>query len=85
MMDATVIIGALITMILTVPTLLIGRFICGFAAGVFNICMAKIINESVPPSMSYIFEPMTNIAINFGGVISLLLGLTLPEKESDYV
>jgi MFS family permease len=84
-MNAAIVIGTLITLILTIPTLMLGRFICGCAAGVFNICMAKSICESVPASRSSLFEPMTNISICVAGVISLLLGLALPESEADYV
>jgi len=85
MMDALIILGTLITLIRTIPTIMIGRFICGCAAGVFNICMSKSICETIPASKSSIFEPMTNISINVAGLICLLLGLALPDQESDYV
>ena len=78
-MNAAIIVGTFITLILTIPTLIIGRFICGCAAGVFNICMAKSICETIPLSRSSIFEPMTNISICVAGVICLLLGSTLPD------
>ena len=84
LMNVAIIIGTLITLILTIPTIMIGRFICGCAAGVFNICMSKSICESVPASRSSIFEPMTNISICVAGVICLFLGLALPDKVDDY-
>jgi MFS family permease len=84
-MNAAIILGTSITLIRTIPTIMIGRFICGCAAGVFNICMSKSICETVPASKSSIFEPMTNISINLAGVIALLLGLTLPDQEIDFV
>lgn len=84
-MNAIIFIGTGISLILTIPTLLIGRFLCGCAAGVFNICTSKSIYETSPQSLSSLFEPMTNISINFAGVIALLLGLALPKSEADYV
>ena len=78
-MNAVIIVGTLITLIRTIPTIMIGRFICGCAAGVFNICMSKSICETVPASKSSLFEPMTNISINLAGVICLFLGLALPD------
>jgi len=83
-MNVAIIVGTLIALIQTIPTIMIGRFICGCAAGVFNICMSKSICESVPASRSSIFEPWTNISINLAGVICLFLGLTLPNNKSDY-
>lgn len=82
-MDIVIIVGTLLTLIRTIPTIIVGRFICGCASGVFNICMSKSISESVPASRASIFQPATNIGIRGAGVICLLLGLTLPEKASD--
>jgi MFS family permease len=84
-MNAIIFVGTGFTLVLSVPTLLFGRFICGCACGVFNICMSKSIYESVPPSRSSIFEPMTNISICVAGVICLFLGLALPDQEINYV
>ena len=42
------IVGAILPMILTVPTICAGRFLCGIAAGHANIIMIKSINETVP-------------------------------------
>lgn len=80
-MNAAIIIGTAITLILTVPTIMIGRFICGCASGVFNIIMFKSIFETIPASKLSIFEPMTNISICVAGVVALLLGITLPDNR----
>lgn len=40
--------GVTLTLILTFPTLVIGRFIVGFASGVLNMCHVKAVYESVP-------------------------------------
>ena len=84
-MDLVIIVGTLLSLIRTIPTIIIGRFICGCASGVFNICMSKSISESVPASRASIFQPATNIGIRGAGVICLLLGLTLPEIASEQV
>lgn len=47
-MNAFIVIGAGISLILTVPTIVIGRFVCGVAAGVLNMVTMKSIFETVP-------------------------------------
>ena len=47
-MNIFIYIGASISLILTVPTICIGRFICGLAAAVFNMTLMKTIYETVP-------------------------------------
>ena len=81
-MDVAIIVGTGLTLILTIPTLMVGRFICGCAAGVFNVVMGKSINESIPTSKLGLFEPILNVAICLGMLICLLLGLSLPDNES---
>lgn len=39
----------------------------------------------MPLSRVGIFAPLTNVSIGVAGVISLLLGLVLPDQEADYV
>ena len=83
-MDILILIGSGITLILTIPTILIGRLIYGFAAGVLTVSMQKCMCETVPLSLTSIFGAFTGIYINFAGVICLLLGLTLPSDVSQY-
>lgn len=64
---------------------MLGRFICGCAAGVFNICMAKSIYETMPASRINFFEPMTNISMCVAGLICFMSGIVLPDNEDDYV
>ena len=47
-MNIFIYIGASISLILTVPTICIGRFICGLAAAVFSMTLMKTIYETVP-------------------------------------
>lgn len=81
MISVLIYIGAGITLILTVPTIIIGRFICGIAAGILTMCNAKSIVETVPVKYNGVFGALTNILICYGGLIALSLGLALPDEE----
>ncbi len=84
LMNVIIVIGTGISLILTIPTLIIGRFISGFAAGVLTICVNTCIYETVPLTMASSFGAHTSIAIDFAGLFCLLLGLTLPEKLENF-
>lgn len=77
-MNAVVIFGAGLTLIRTVPTIIIGRFVCGFAAGILNMCSMKSIVETVPMKYSGAFGAMTNIFLNIGAMLCSILGMALP-------
>ena len=83
-MQSIGLIGGLITQILTVPTISIGRFMYGVTAGHANIIMSKSINETVPGELSGQFGIMTNGFISTGIMLSFFLGAVLPEDEADY-
>ena len=80
-MNVLIAIGTGISLILTIPTLVIGRLISGFAAGVLTICVNTCIYETVPLTMASTFGAHTSIAIDFAGLFCLLLGLALPENK----
>lgn len=84
LMNVLIAIGTGISLILTIPTLIIGRLISGFAAGVLTICVNTCIYETVPLTMASTFGAHTSIAIDFAGLFCLLLGLTLPEKVEHF-
>ena len=44
-------IGILLTMFEVYSTILIGRFITGFCAGIYQMCLIKAINETIPSSL----------------------------------
>lgn len=74
-------IGAGITLIEHAIAIMVGRFICGIAAGIFNMCNAKAIVETVPVKYNGVFGALTNILICWGGLLALSLGLALPDEE----
>lgn len=84
LMDIFVLIGSGISLIQTIPTILIRRFIYGFAAGVLTAAMTKCMCETVPLNLASVFGAFTAVSINAAGVICLLLGLTLPSNPKQY-
>lgn len=79
-----VFIGSGLSLILTVPTLLIGRFVIGFTGGVFNLLASKCMYESVNEKLYRVFGCITNVAICLGGTICAALGLILPTDPHYY-
>lgn len=47
MFNCFLFIGVLFTMVQSMFTLVLGRFICGISAGVLNLCMSVSMSESV--------------------------------------
>jgi len=47
MFNCFLFIGVLFTMVESMFTLVLGRFICGISAGVLNLCMSVSMSESV--------------------------------------
>lgn len=79
------IIGSLICQVLTVPTLCIGRFLCGIAGGVLNVVLTKSIYETVPSELSGLYGNFTNLFICGGIMLVTLCGLILPTDKADFV
>lgn len=77
-MNVIVLLGVGISLILTLPTIFIGRFIIGFTGGVFNMITSKSIYESLNEKLNGVFGCLTNCAICLGGIIVSALGLSLP-------
>lgn len=77
-------VGGLLTMITTVPTICIGRFLYGVTAGHANIIMSKSLDETVPKEVFHLFGILTNAIINVGLMFTWFLGALLPTEEEDY-
>jgi hypothetical protein len=77
-MSVFIYVGVGLTLIRTIPTIMVGRGLCGFAAGVFNMINAKCIFESVPAKYAGIMGCSTNINMVLFGLICSLLGMSLP-------
>jgi hypothetical protein len=83
-MHFVVIVGALLTLIFNVFAICTGRFICGTAAGILNLCTAKSLYETVPQSLSGTFGVLTNMYIAFSIMLATISGVLLPTDEADY-
>lgn len=90
---ATVIgfIGVVITMFESLSAIIIGRVIYGFGCGILSIVGPRFIEETVPDNLLSLYSPMFMTASAVGAMISLLLGVGLPDdtdkkalSESDY-
>jgi len=73
-----------LTLFETVPTILIGRLGLGISAGIANGCVGKSVVENVSNKLSGPIGSSLNVHVCVGGVIALLLGLTLPTNKQEY-
>lgn len=78
------IIGCILSAIPNMGVLCLGRFIYGFASGIFCVAGPRIMNEIIPAHLMDLgFNSSTNIFINIFSMISMLLGLGSPTKVED--
>ena len=80
--DLTIIFSSALTCIPTTPTFAIGRFISGFASGVFMTVPPNFINEVTPDEMLTKTGPLVQISANVGLLFAYGMALVLP--TSDY-
>ena len=82
--------GCGISLILSLPTICIGRFLLGVAAGLFTTLVPLFINEISPLKYSGPLGALRQAIQNVGVLVSYLLGLGVPahgseeEKTSNY-
>lgn len=69
-MEILVILAVLLQMHLTLESLIVGRFMVGFASGIMNVAVAKTLYETVPESLSGTFGTLTNLYACIGGMIA---------------
>ena len=60
-------------------TLCIGRLFLGTGAGIHNVAVGKLINETIPDSIMAIFAMATNASICIGLFVVFLMGVVLPD------
>lgn len=85
LMNSLIFIGASLTLVETLPTILVGRFVKGLAASVFQMASLKSLFETVPQKYYGVFASLTNIFLNFSGVFVIVLGMGVPTNKEDYV
>jgi len=77
-------LGCVLSCILNVPIMVIGRFLYGFACGVIVCATPKILEETIPAhAMDNGYGVSTNLAINLFICVSLILGAGMPDTTSE--
>lgn len=83
---AITVIGVGLTLVETVPTLVIGRFMNGFAASVFQLCDIKSVVEGVPSKLLGVYGVSSSFFLTFGGFLVITIGAaSLPSESSEYM
>ena len=59
-------------------TICAGRVIFGICGGVYTVAFPRMVEETVPPRMVGTFGAVTNLAVNAGELVAILLGMILP-------
>jgi MFS family permease len=75
--DCLCIIGCLVTMIIGLPGMIIGRLVCGVSVGLNSAIVPLYIREISPVSISGFFGSLINFMLNLGITVTFLLGLKL--------
>jgi len=76
--NCIVILGCGLSLLRTMATICIGRFLIGLAAGLMNVACSKAIDETIPIEQQAFFGATTNMMINFGIMVAMALGFILP-------
>lgn len=71
--NGLVIIATIPQMVLTVWTLSLGRFVMGFAGGMFNVICSVYMTETIPASEVSKYGVSTNLGIVGGLLVSALI------------
>jgi MFS family permease len=78
------IVASLCCQYMTFPSLCLGRFLLGLAAGLLNIVMGKSLDETVPPKYSTMFGCQTNTFICISVFLAMIMGVLLPTHDLDF-
>ena len=78
------ILSTIMTLFLDYWLICAGRFIFGFSSGVLLAGAPKGVEETVPARLlDYGYGVSTNILINFAVMYSIVLGLGVPQEDSE--
>ena len=70
--------GGIFQQFMTVPTLIIGRLLYGFAAGTLSVVLGKSLVETIPTEHVGTFGSATQASIGLGVTLQQALGFILP-------
>eukprot|EP00347_Sterkiella_histriomuscorum_P013305 403365224 len=69
------------TLVLNFYAMCAGRFVLGFCGGLFSVSLARMIDETVPINLLGTFGVVTNLSMNAGNMVSILMGAGLPDQD----
>ena len=75
--------GCGVSLVKQMIAICVGRFVFGVSAGVFSVVVPLFIQEVSPVSMSGSLGAINQFMIIVGVMIAMLLGLGVPEKDSE--
>lgn len=67
-----------VKLVLTLPTILVGRFVSGFVYGIAVFCAGKSLNDTIPPEHMNLYGSFVNASFCAGIFLSNLLGMVVP-------
>lgn len=76
-------IGTILIQFITMPLLLLGRFISGYGAGAFSFLIPLMLNEISPPRVRGGVSMLVQFQITFGVLMPAILGLGLPSFTTE--
>ena len=71
------------TLFLNVYAICFGRLVFGFCGGIFGVALPRMIEETVPSNLLGPFGIVTNLSVNTGGLVAILMGAGLPETTDE--
>jgi MFS family permease len=69
-----------LTLFLNVYLICLGRLLFGFCGGIFGVALPRMIEETVPQNLLGPFGIVTNLSVNTGGLVAILMGAGLPDS-----
>lgn len=74
-------IGIVLTLVLKLWAILLGKFIYGTTSGIIIVASSLYLQETIPAAKSATFDFSTNFGVILGIFINLLVGLGLPQTD----
>ena len=71
------------TVFLNFWSITIGRLFLGIGGGIFAVALPRMIDETVPDNLIGTFGIITNLSINTGGMLSIVMGVGLPDPTDE--
>ena len=75
------IIAVLLTLFLNVYSICFGRILFGICGGIFGVALPRMIEETVPAQLLGSFGVITNLSVNTGSLMAILMGIGLPDSD----